>query len=275
MHWIALDGTQPVTASAAVRQKIYLCPECHLPVALRCGPLRQAHFYHVRRAATCAQHKKTEEHLGLQLALASSIPVKEVNIERPFLKIHRIADVAWETKKIVFEIQVSPITLQEAEKRCSDYRSEGWELIWILSDRRFNRRKLSAAESYLRDQTCYFSHWPRKEIYDQFEIVRGFRRLYRGPKIQINPVMTEMHDAGDVPVFSLPSSLKKRWMSWRMRTKGDLLSKACSEELKMFRAIEERLAPKQPPFQSLPWWILLKKCYLHLLNLTLTITNPK
>lgn len=282
MQWIALENSRPITASMAIKQKKYLCPECHLPVRLRGGPHRQVHFYHLREAKSCSQHKKTEEHLGLQLALASSIPIGEAKIERAFPEIKRIADVAWETQKIVFEIQCSVISLEEVEKRCSDYRLTGWELLWILSDRRFNRKHLSAAEYYLRQQTCYFSHWRRHAlhtqanpifaftyIYDQYEIINRFQRIYKGPKIKIDPILIKTHYAENAPAFSLPPSLQNRWDSWKLRVEGDILSKVSTEKpfwIETLKAIENHIRRRESPLQRLPWVVLIKKCYLHMIN---------
>lgn len=267
MQWIALDETQsPVTACRAIKKKLYFCPECASPVLLRSGPHRQAHFCHVRSAPHCVQHQKTEEHLGLQLLFASRIPGEEGQIERPFEEIGRIADVAWVSRKIVFEIQCSPISLKEAEQRCQDYRSLGWEILWILSDKRFNGKNLSAAERYLRQQTSYFSCWQRKLVYDQCEILQGFRRVYKGPPIPVDPFSVTLHSAEEGAACTLPTCLKERWDSWKLRVEGDILTQASREEprfIPIFNEIEQRFETKR---ERLPWPEILKRCYLQLLK---------
>lgn len=274
MQWIALDTPHtPIPAPLAIKQKRYLCPECACPVQLRSGPHRQPHFYHLRANSTCTQHKKSEQHLGLQLFLASRIPVKEMQIERRFPQINRIADVAWEARKIVFEIQCSPMTCAEAENRCRDYRSIGWEILWILSDARFNKRRLSAAENYLRQETSYFFHWSKQplisRIYDQCEIVKGFRRVYKGPPIPIDPLLIIVHHSKDSPEYALPLCIKQRWDAWKLRVDRDLLTQAQEKEprwLIALRKIENRLESQKSAAERLPWHVLLKRCYIQVLK---------
>ena len=197
----------PITACRAIKQKRYLCPECSSFVQLRSGPHRQAHFYHMRALSACAQQQKDRR------AFRTSAPSRIAHsrcrgpMERAFPQIARIADIAWETRKLVFEIQCSPISLHEVQSRCRDYRSIGWDILWILSDKRFNKRRLSAAEAFLRLQTSYYSHWDEKILYDQCEILHHFHRIYKGPRFPINPVEIAAHIPQDTPACALPSPL--------------------------------------------------------------------
>jgi competence CoiA-like predicted nuclease len=72
-------------------------------------------------------------------------------LQKNFIKIHpflkrevlfsdicRIADLVWEEKKIIFEIQCSEISSLEAARRTRDYGMKGYEVIWILDDRVFS-----------------------------------------------------------------------------------------------------------------------------------------
>jgi competence protein CoiA len=266
MQWIALDENRhPITACRALKQTRYACPECSGFVQLRSGPHRKAHFYHMRAASLCAQHKKTEEHFGLQLLLASRIPDNKAQIERAFPEIGRIADVAWETRKIVFEIQCSPISLQEVQTRCLDYCSIGWDILWILSDKRFNKKRLGAAEAFLRLQTSYYSHWDEKLLYDQREVLHHFHRIYKSPRVAINPVELAAHSPQDTPACALPPSLQQRWDSWKWRADKDILSQILLEEpiwLSTFKELEKRMQIQKTACQRLPWGILLKQLYI-------------
>jgi competence protein CoiA len=266
MQWIALDeNRQPITACRALKQQRYTCPECSSFVQLRSGPHRQAHFYHLRAMSTCAQHQKTEEHLGLQLLLASRIPETEAQIERAFPEIGRIADIAWETRKLVFEVQCSPISLHEVQTRCQDYRSIGWDIVWILSDKRFNKTRLSAAEAFLRQQTSYYSHWDEKSLYDQCEILHHFHRIYKGPRFPINPIEIAAHTPQNTPACTLPSSLQQRWDSWKWRADKDILSQISFKEpgwIATFRELEKRIQLQKAACQRLPWGTLLKQLYI-------------
>lgn len=268
MQWIALDEQcHPITASRAIKHILYKCPECTCPVRLRSGPHRQAHFYHLRRKNTaCTQHAKTEEHLRLQLVLANRISSQdEAKIERPFPEIRRIADVTWEKRKIAFEIQCSPISAQEVQRRCADYRSIGWEIVWILSDKRFNRRKLSAAERVLREETSYFSN-RKGSIYDQYEMIKGFHRIYKGLPILIDLLLISEYVRSS-ETCSLPLCVRQRMHSWKLHVIGDVLSHALHSTpwIHSFKALEKRLGSsvKEVPCKHrLGWRILFKLCYL-------------
>lgn len=280
MQWIALEENQnPITASHAIKRKRYGCPECAAIVQLRSGPHRQAHFYHLRKTALCTQHRKTEEHLRLQLSLAAGIPLNQASIERPFPEIKRIADVAWEEKKIAFEIQCSPISMEEAKNRCEDYRSIGWEVLWILSDRRFNRRRLSAAEHFLRDEACYFSN-RKGQVYDQCEILQGFHRVYKGRPIPIDPLLACVHVlSNEMPSDSSPLFILQRMRSWKLRVAGDALSQALSSKpptwMLSLHALEKRICKQNIPMQRLAWSVLLKCCYLQVLKKILRLFSVR
>lgn len=181
MQLYALDKSTLILATHAAKHQSYHCPECQGFVRLRGGGRRQVHFYHVRRPASCRQHGKSLSHLQIQLHLKSQIPTLE--LEKKFQ--NRIADAFWAEEKIVFEIQCSPILVEEAQKRCEDYRRLGLTPVWILHDRRYNHRRLTPAEEYLRTQTTTF-FTDGRVFYDQFDICQTSCRLYQGPKLIVD-----------------------------------------------------------------------------------------
>jgi competence protein CoiA len=134
-------------------------------------------------------------------------------MERPFPGISRIADVVWEKEKIVFEIQYSPISLEEASSRCSDYKTAGFTPIWILHVKRFNRRKINASENFLRKTGAYYTNFNEKghgEIFDQFEICKNGRRLFRGPTLTLDisqPKALVLPEGVDLPLALKDRSL--------------------------------------------------------------------
>lgn len=199
MQLLAQDEKgEPTLASVATKGKNYTCPECHNPVRRRKGPSRRPHFFHLANHPSCRQHQKSWIHLQLQLHLFKLLPEGEGLIEKPYPTIQRIADIAWEKEGIVFEIQCSPISLIECIERNEDYLSLGLRAVWILHDHRFNRRYLSASESYLRKNLCFFSHISKGacHIYDQFEIIRNSQRLYRSKPLTVDlsrPVRQGQH----------------------------------------------------------------------------------
>ena len=138
MALYASDGKDYVFAGDAVVGTSYRCLECHSPVKVRRGRHRLPHFYHLHQSRRCHLHSKSEDHLLLQLQLQKLLAPEKLEIEHPFLEIHRIADLIWEKEKLIFEIQCSSLEAEEAEQRIIDYRKVGFETIWLLDDRIFN-----------------------------------------------------------------------------------------------------------------------------------------
>jgi competence protein CoiA len=232
MQLFALDANhQLIRATQAVKQKNYLCLECRAIVRLRAGLHRQPHFYHLEPVLRCRQHQKGEIHLQLQSFLFNLLPTGDCLLECRFPEIQRIADVAWLSKKIIFEIQCSPIKSEEVFARNQDYQQAGWTVVWILHDRRFNQLRLSAAELGLRNSSHYFTNMSREGngiIYDQFDIHEGiFRKDQMGPL----PVDLSQPCLGVKNVDSLPLKLlKERESSWMISFKGDLKQSYLEEE---------------------------------------------
>ena len=201
MQLLAQDeNLQTILASDATKRKDYTCPECRHPVRLRKGPSRRPHFFHRSpQRSSCRLHRKSRIHLQLQLYLLKLLPEGEALLEKSYPSIQRVADVAWEAQGIVFEIQCSPISLIECTERNKDYQSLGLTPVWILNDHRFNRRYLSAAENHLRKNLCFFSHIDpkgKRQIYDQFEVIKWGKRLYRSRPLTIDlsrPIRSGKH----------------------------------------------------------------------------------
>lgn len=240
MQFYALDGNLPILASHAEKQRDYLCPECANSVRVRSGPERQPHFYHPKASSQCHLHQKSAAHLQTQLAILRLLPAGEGKMERHFPEISRIADVVWEKERIVFEIQYSPISLEEASSRSSDYKTVGFTPIWILHVRRFNRRKISASENFLRKTGAYYTNFNEKghgEIFDQFEISKSRRRFFRGPALPLDlsqPKPLVLPEETD-----LPQALKDR-SDWPLSFCGDLLDRFLREKNPSMLDLEKR-----------------------------------
>lgn len=174
------DQGRFIHATHARRQKNYCCTECGRSVRLRGGPSRRAHFYHPDPDPSCSRHRKGIIHLQLQEYFLNRLTPEDCRIEHRFPEVNRIADVAWLSKKIVFEIQCSPVSPAEVLERNRDYASSGWTVIWILHDRRYNQIRLSSAEAALRHFPHYFTDMDdqgKGMIYDQFDRAdRGVRK---------------------------------------------------------------------------------------------------
>jgi competence protein CoiA len=261
MQLHALDHLgQVINAQRALRQKNYICLECARNVRLRRGIHRQPHFYHLEPALFCRQHQKGAIHLQLQSYFFSQLPIGDCQLELRFPTIGRIADVAWLSKKIVFEIQYSAISAEEVNARNSDYQKLGWSVVWILHDQRYNRVRLSAAEIMLRSSPHFFSNMDesgRGMIYDQFDLcIRGLR-YGRLPPLPIDLKEGIFFGHAGRNFFPL-RMLDQRSKSWPYFFSGDLMSlflnnmsKSPSDYLKQARQREAEFAPEKGRFMAL------------------------
>jgi competence protein CoiA len=189
MAFFALDEEESVSSWDADPRKIYRCIECAAPVKVRRGKTRIPHFYHLRNAPSCRLYSKSEDHLLLQLQIQKLLPKGKALMEQPIPSINRVSDLLWEEKKIAFEIQCSTLLEAEAEARMREYKSAGYDVVWILDDRVFNKRLLRPAEEFLRRRLCFFASFNRMALslfYDQFEIFQRHQRVKKGTRITID-----------------------------------------------------------------------------------------
>lgn len=186
MAIFAIDDDDLIHASDAEASKIYWCQYCFGPLKRRKGKLRFAHFYHLKTTPTCRLYSKSEDHLVAQLEIKKKFPEGALQMERPFLQINRVGDLCWEAEKIVFEIQCSQMSEKEAQMRTRDYRSIGYDVVWLLDDRYFNKKISRPAEHFFRKNGGYYLHTKTVQIYDQFEIFSEKRRIRKGKKMAIN-----------------------------------------------------------------------------------------
>jgi len=225
MQLNALDENDLIYAFNAVKNKDYTCPECKARVRLRGGRFQQLHFFHLStNVKGCRQHAKSLVHLRTQQYLCSQFP--KAFMEYYFPEINRFADVVVPDKKLVFEVQCSPISLFEVRARQAAYAKTGYQLVWILHDTRFNRRGLSDAEAHLLNSTCYYTNinaFGTGCIYDQFTIRSNVKRLYIGRKyrIEINKPMC----VKKIQTTSKSKKIRQRQKSWSVHFKDDLIDR--------------------------------------------------
>ena len=227
MQLYAFDSSgQLIHARQADKHMNYTCLECQKIVRLRGGPQRQTHFYHLEPIDLCRQHQKGPIHLQLQLYFLQELPSGDCKIEYPFPSINRIADVVWFSQKLVFEIQCSPISAEEVMSRNRDYEQEGWSVVWILHDQRYNQIRLSAAEMALSNDPHYFTNMDSQGlgmIYDQFDICEQSLRIKRLAPLQIT--FNDSLHAMKIPKQKYPLNfLIKREVNWKYFFKGDVMS---------------------------------------------------
>lgn len=230
----------------------YSCLECRGPVRKRSGRNRRPHFCHLRNSPQCRLHSKSIDHLVLQADLKKKNP--ELEVERPFPSILRIADLCWEERKLVMEIQCSPISVSEAEARKRDYSQEGYDLVWLLDDRLFNKKKLKIAEERIRKAAAYFISLQRLEVYDQFEFFFDEIRLAKGPPLPVDLSLPRKTPKRDIPL----RQLKERKSGYYFL--GDLYDRVTRNSTFLKRLMEYEESLSKPLRKDRFYWI--KKCFL-------------
>ncbi len=137
-------------------------------------------------------------HQSVQKHIYDLLPCGEAFIEHR-LPGH-VADLVWLPKKIIFEIQVSPISVDIAISRTADYKKMGFYIVWILHQKSFNSTYLSLGELFLRrHRNCYYTNISTTTfgyIYDQIERCRNNKREQRGDPVILdlkNPLIKWGH----------------------------------------------------------------------------------
>jgi competence CoiA-like predicted nuclease len=121
----------------------YVCKHCGQPLRPRFPLRRRWHFYHVQGASACPYGAgESEEHRWLKCQLVEQwsrrykIPLERFRLEHPLAVGDggRVADVYLEHggRRRVFEVQLSPLPLEELKRRTLDYDDAGLEVYWVL-----------------------------------------------------------------------------------------------------------------------------------------------
>lgn len=255
MQLYALNqDAEVICATRAVKHQDYFCPECGDFVRVRGGIQRRNHFFHFHPAQKCRQSQKSLVHLQVQQKLSAILPLDESDLEHRFPSIQRVADVVWKPQKLIFEVQCSAIYAEEILARNRDYASLGYQVVWILHDKRYNKSRMTAAEQVLEHLPHYFTNIDSKGrgcIYDQFALfVHGIRK-HRQKPLAINPslpmAITEQKIQGQ-----LPKKLHSRMKTWPVFFSGDLIFRSIYvfEEVRHYLReaclAESHLEPKRP-----------------------------
>lgn len=230
MQLFAFDKKNRIISAAQAPKKTdYFCRECGGIVRLRGGAYKKTHFFHLASQSACRQSQKSAAHLQVQYFLEKMLLSEQCRLERHFPEIGRIADVAWEDEKIIFEVQCSSISKEEVESRNKDYQTLGYQVVWILHDKRFNRWKVSAAEMFLRTSPYYYTNMDslgNGEIYDQIDTIQGgVRRTYKKLfNVQLNQMKKCVKKEMDIKTKAA-SILELRWAFWPFHFHNDLIDK--------------------------------------------------
>jgi len=238
MALFANDDGKTVDAWEALAGKRYQCLECTAFLKVRKTKSRFPHFYHLKAAPSCRLYSKSKEHFRIQLEIQKQIPAAA--LEKQFPAIRRIADVAWEEKRVVFEIQCSAISEEEARAREEEYRSVGYEVVWVLDDRMFNKRRVRPAEAFLRGRSCYFvrgESW----FYDQLEIFVEERRVKRSGPMPVRFSEIRAARGASWPAV-LPPLVRERAQRSQVYFTGDVLHRALAADLGYWVRLEKQRA---------------------------------
>lgn len=253
MQIYAIDRAgEEIAAPHAEPKKNYICPFCFEPLRLRSGPFIRTHFYHFRPGKACVHKGKSLTHLHLQEKLLSLLPSGEAKEEARFPEISRIADIYWAKEKIVFEVQVSFISREEVKGRIEAYRAIGIEVVWILHTARFDRKKVTAAEIFLRDHTHYFAN------HDTFGYGHFFDRFlyeFKGIKeasLFKRPVDLSLPLRNPPFPVELPLSFACR-KKWRLAFSGDILSHPRFAPWELEKALELEALQTRPIVKRSLW----------------------
>lgn len=220
-----LAGTK-IFVEEAVKGVDYICMECQSMVRVRGGSWRQLHYYH-KKHISCSQREKSLEHIAVQRKLVQEL--EEAKMEVVFPSIARIADVAWEKQKIVFEVQVSPMSVDELKQRIADYNSIGWQVLFILHTKTFGKTKVKEIEQFLVSHTHYFTDIDDSggAIFDELLlIIQGKRiRLKALNRCEIDIKTITLRGLGSPVEDNLPAVIRERQNNWLYSAEGDLLSR--------------------------------------------------
>lgn len=239
---------EEIAAHAAKKGHRYYCPDCHQKLSWREGHFIRPHFFHLKSQNPCLRQGKSLTHLEIQSRLLELLPSNEAFMEKRMPAINRIADVVWEKKKIVFEVQISFISAEEVHSRSLAYRSQGYEIVWILHEHRFGNYRVTAAENYLLNHTHYFTNYSSEGhgwFYDQFSFhIRGRReaRLFK----RAVDFSCPFHNM-NLP--ALPPRVTSHRKHWKLSFKGDIINNPPTDKDQWQRAIDIEslfLSPSKP-----------------------------
>ncbi|NGX57963.1 MAG: hypothetical protein K940chlam3_00864 [Chlamydiae bacterium] len=211
-----------IVAQLAKKQTNYLCPECRGLVRVRGGKHRQPHFFHLHHNSHCRQSEKSLTHLSIQHHIERLLPKDEVILECRFPKIFRIADVVWLTQRLIFEVQCSPIAAEEVLARNRDYQSEGFQVIWIFHDQRFNQWRVASAEEALKSSPVYYTNINAEGkgmIYDQYSCESEGIRKHLSQRMKVDLSQPKAMKRKMSPY----GGINQRIGSWPVHFRGDLL----------------------------------------------------
>lgn len=158
-------------------------------------------------------------------AVKTQLAGQVVSVEKRFAHINRIADLVWEQKKVIFEIQCSFIEPKEVIARIKDYESIGYDVIWLLDDVKFNQTYLTKAEVLMRSRGGKYVHVGNSAclFYDQVERRIGRKIVDKSPIMPIELTGLYLRVSAGTTLNAIPKSLQSQWRLARHLFPGQAL----------------------------------------------------
>ncbi|KXU15498.1 Competence protein CoiA [Streptococcus oralis] len=139
-----IEGNLVNTLAGSLPKQAYTCPACGNPVRLRQGKCVRSHFAHERlKDCSFAYENESPEHLGNKEALYFwGSRHNKVELERPIPAIQQIADLLLDGR-VALEVQCSPLSQKLLGDRSQGYRSQGYQVIWLLGEKLWLKERLT------------------------------------------------------------------------------------------------------------------------------------
>lgn len=127
-----------------VTKQAYTCPACGGGLRLRQGQSIRTHFAHERlRDCMAIFENESPEHLGNKEGLYHwAKKDNQVALEYSLPEIQQIADVLV-NEKLALEVQCSPLSQKLLGDRSQGYRSQGYQVIWLLGEKLWLKERLT------------------------------------------------------------------------------------------------------------------------------------
>ena len=127
-----------------VTKQAYTCPACGGGLRLRQGQSIRTHFAHERlRDCIAIFENESPEHMGNKEALYHwAKKDNQVALEYSLPEIQQVADVLV-NGKLALEVQCSPLSQKLLGDRSQGYRSQGYQVIWLLGEKLWLKERLT------------------------------------------------------------------------------------------------------------------------------------
>ncbi|KYF36003.1 Competence protein CoiA [Streptococcus mitis] len=132
----------------------YTCPACGGQLRLRQGPSVRTHFAHkTLKDCDFSSENESQEHLENKEVLYHWLNKEaEVQLEYLLPELKQIADV-FVNGILALEVQCSPLPQKLLKERSEGYRSQGYQVLWLLGEKLWLKERLTR----LQEGFLYFS----------------------------------------------------------------------------------------------------------------------